>query len=211
MKKINNTTYNPYFKNENNKIKNYRNLNPKRYYRKRFIENSISKTDTNNNINFTLNNNLKNIISINNISETLIFPYKKEEKIKNDNVKIKKYDIGGRICEKNFIMKNSNINNNLFSHVKYEKIFENNSSDKKNRFKEIKKRIYNLHKNIQNQSLNEFIYNNKIKTYSNQLDNIKLQNNSKGINNSKITKINYNNYLNEQNKFNKIKIDNKFD
>ena len=107
-------------------------------------------------------------------------------------------------------MKNSNINNNLFSHVKYEKIFENNSSDKKNRFKEIKKRIYNPHKNIQNQTLNEFIYNNKIKTYLNKLDNIKLQNNLKGINNSKITKINYNNYLNEQNKFNKIKIDNKF-
>ena len=126
-------------------------------------------------------------------------------------MQIKKYDIGGRICEKNFIMKNSNINNNLFSHVKYEKIFENNSSNKKNRFKEIKKRIYNHHKNIQNQSLNEFIYNNKIKTYLNQLDNIKLQNNSECINNSKITKINYNNYLNEQNKFNKIKIDNKFD
>jgi hypothetical protein len=58
--------------------------------------------------------------------------------------------------------------------------------------------------------LNEFIYNNKIKTYLNKLDNIKLQNNLKGINNSKITKINYNNYLNKQNKFNKIKIDNKF-
>ena len=126
-------------------------------------------------------------------------------------MQIKKYDIGGRICEKNFIMKNSNINNNLFSYVKYEKIFENNSSNKKNRFKEIKKRIYNLHKNIHNQSLNEFIYNNKIKTYLNQLDNIKLQNNLKGINNSKIIKINYNNYLNEHNKFNKIKIDNKFD
>ena len=66
LKKINNTTYNPFFKNENNKIKNYRNLNPKRYYHKRFIEHNISKIDTNNNINFTLNNNLKNIISINN-------------------------------------------------------------------------------------------------------------------------------------------------
>jgi hypothetical protein len=79
-------------------------LNPKRYYRKRFIENNNSKTDTNNNINFTLNNNLKNIISINNSSETLIFPYKKEGKIENDNAQIKKYDIGGRICEKNFII-----------------------------------------------------------------------------------------------------------
>ena len=56
-----------------------------------------------------------------------------------------------------------------------------------------------------------FTYNNdKIKAYLNQLDNKKLQNNSEGINNSKITKINYNNYLNEQNKFNKIRIDNKF-
>jgi hypothetical protein len=210
LKKINNTTYNPYFTNKNYKIKNYENLNQKRYYHKRFFESDILKSDTNNNINFSLNNNLKNIISINNSSETLIFRYKKGEKIKNDNEQIKTYDIGGRICEKNVLVKNSNIRNYLLSRVKYEKICENNSSNIKNQVKEMEKRIYNPHKKIRNQSMNGFIYNNKIKAYLNQLDNKKLQNNSEGINNSKIKRINYNIYLNEQNKFNKIRIDNKF-
>ena len=106
------------------------------------------------------------------------------------NKQIKKYDSGGRICDKNFKVKKLNIYNNLPRPVKYKKIFENNSNNKKNQVKEIKKRIYNPHRKIQ--SLNGFIYNNdKIETYLNQLYNIKLQNNSKGINNSKITKINY--------------------
>ena len=190
LEKINNSTYNPYYKNENYKIKNYENLNKKRYHHKRFLENNFLKTDTNNNINFTLNNNLKNISNIYNSAESITFPYKNEKMIKNDNKQIKKYDIGGRICEKNFVVKNSNISNNLPSHFKYEKIFENNSCNKKNQVKEIKKRIYNPHRKIQ--SLNGFIHNNdKIETYLNQLYNIKLQNNSKGINNSKIAKINY--------------------
>ena len=154
LKEINNITYNPHFRNEKYKIKNYENLNQKTYYHKRFLENDILMSDTNNNINFTSNNNLKNIISINNSSEILIFPYKKGKKIKNDNEQIKKYDIGGRIYEKKFMVKNSNISNNLSSHVKYEKIFENNSSKKKNQVKEIKKIIYNPHKKIRNQSMN---------------------------------------------------------
>ena len=87
-------------------------------------------------------------------------------------------------------MKNLNIYNNLPRPVKYERIIENYSSNKKNKVKEIKKRIYNPHRKIQ--SLNGFLHNNdKIETYLNQLYNIKLQNNSKGINNSKIAKINY--------------------
>ena len=128
------------------------------------------------------------------------FPYKNEQ--------IKKYDSGGRICEKNFKVKNLNIYNNLPRPVKYKKIFENNSNNKKNQVKEIKKRIYNPYKKIQNQSLSGFTYNNdKIKAYLNQLDNKKLQNNSESINNSRIKRINYNNYLNDQNRFNKIRID----
>ena len=71
--------------------------------------------------------------------------------------------------------------------------------------------MYSPYNQIKIQSLNRFIYNNeKIKALLNQLDNKKLQNNSEGINNSKIKRINYNIYLNEQNKFNKIRIDNKF-
>ena len=73
-------------------------------------------------------------------------------------------------------MKNLNIYNNLPRPVKYERIIENYSSNKKNKVKEIKKRIYNPHRKIQSSS--GFTYNNdKIKAYLNQLDNKKLQNN----------------------------------
>ena len=71
--------------------------------------------------------------------------------------------------------------------------------------------MYSPYDQIKNKSLNRFIYNNeKIRAYLNQLENKKLQNNSKVINSSKITKINYNIFLNNQNKFNKNRIDNEF-
>ena len=191
LNKINNTNYNPYYKDENYKIQNYGNLSQKRYYHKRLIKNNVLKLDINNNINFTLNNNLKNIITICNID--------KNEKIKkitkNGNPQIKKYD--------------SNTNINLTIPLKYEKKSENNLSN--NKIKEIKKIMYSPYDQIKNQSLNRFIYNNeKIKAFLNQLENKKLQNNSKVISSSKKTRINYNIYLNKQNKFNKNRIDNEF-
>ena len=71
--------------------------------------------------------------------------------------------------------------------------------------------MYSPYDQIKNQSLNRFIYNNeKIKAFLNQLENKKLQNNSKVISSSKKTRINYNIYLNKQNKFNKNRIDNEF-
>jgi hypothetical protein len=195
FKEINNTNYNPYYKNENYKIQNYVNLSQKRYYHKRSTGNNILKLDINNNINFTLNNNLKNIINICNSEGIIKFPYKNEKITKNDNSQIKEYD--------------SNTNINLTIPLKYEKKSENNLSN--NKIKEIKKIMYSPYDQIKNQSLNRFIYNNeKIRAYLNQLDNKKLQNNSKVINSSKKTKINYSNFLNNQNKFNKNRINTEF-
>ena len=49
--------------------------------------------------------------------------------------------------------------------------------------------MYSPYNQIKNQSLNRFIYNNeKIRAYLNQLNNKKLQNNSKVINSSKKNK-----------------------
>ena len=191
LMKINNTNYNSYYKNEKNKITNNGNLSQNRYYHKRSIKNKILKLDINNNINFTLNNNLKNIINICNSEGSIKLPYKNEKITKYDNEQIKKYD--------------SNTNIYLTIPLKYEKIPKNNLSN--NKIKEIKKTIYSPYNQIKNQSLNRFIYNNE---KINQLNNKRLQNNSKVINSSKKTKINSSNFLNNQNKFNKNIINTEF-
>ena len=194
-KKINNTNYNSYYKNEKNKITNNGNLSQNRYYHKRSIKNKILKLDINNNINFTLNNNLKNIINICNSEGSIKLPYKNEKITKYDNEQIKKYD--------------SNTNIYLTIPLKYEKIPENNLSN--NKINEIKNIIYSPYDQIKNQSFNRFIYNNeKIRAYLNQLNNKRLQNNSKVINSSKKTKINSSNFVNNQNKFNKNRINTEF-
>ena len=173
LKKINNTNYNSYYKNEKNKITNNGSLSRDGCCHKRSIKNKILKLDINNNINFTSNNNLKNIINICNSKGSIKFPYKNEKITKYDNKQIEKYD--------------SNTNIYLTIPLKYEKIPKNNLSN--NKIKEIKKTMYSTYNQIKNLSLNRFIHNNeKIRAYLNQLDNKKLQNNSKVINSSKKNK-----------------------